>query len=225
MIIFLDPGHGGKDSGAIGYGLYEKNITLDICKRIANGLEAYDCTCILSRSTDEYIPLEQRTTTANKLKARVLVSVHINAATAASARGFESYIYTSTSESTVSFQNVMHREIMKAIGNTITDRGKKRKNLHMLRDSAMNAILTENLFVSNSSDVKLLKDDTFLKKLAQGHINGLVHYLGLKENGTRPIEKKIWTVQAGSFEEKSNAENLYNQLIRDGYKPFIKEEY
>lgn len=222
MIIVIDAGHGGKDSGAIGNGLYEKDLTLDICKRIGQGLEKYDCTCILSRSTDEYISLEQRTTTANKMKARLLVSVHINAATSA-AKGFESFIYTATSDATISFQNVLHKEIMRSIGSTIPDRGKKRKNLHMLRDSAMTAVLTENLFITNPNDSKLLKNDTFLQKIADGHINGIVSYLGLKKKGSS-TEKKVWTVQAGSFEDKSNAENLYNQLIRDGYKPFIKEE-
>ena len=222
-LIVIDPGHGGKDPGAIGNGLYEKNITLDISKRIAEGLTAYDCTCILSRSTDEYISLEQRTTTANKMKARLFVSIHLNAATA-TAKGFESYIYTNTSEATISFQNVLHKEIMKAIGNTITDRGKKRKNLHVLRDSAMTAVLTENLFITSPSDSKLLKDDSFLKKIANGHINGIVSYLGLKKKGSAIIDNKTWTVQVGSFDERSNAENLYNQLIRDGYKAFIKEE-
>ena len=82
------------------------------------------------------ISLEQRTTTANKMKARLFVSIHLNAATA-TAKGFESYIYTNTSEATISFQNVLHKEIMKSIGNIITDRGKKRKNLHVLRDSAI----------------------------------------------------------------------------------------
>ena len=223
MLIIIDPGHGGKDPGAIGNGLYEKDITLNISKKIANGLEAYNCTCILSRSTDEYISLEQRTTTANKMKARLFVSIHLNAATA-TAKGFESYIYTNTSEATISFQNVLHKEIMKSIGNTITDRGKKRKNLHVLRDSAMTAVLTENLFISNPSDSKLLKSDSFLQKIADGHINGIVSYLGLKKKESALIDNKTWTVQVGSFDERSNAENLYNQLIRDGYKAFIKEE-
>ena len=167
--------------------------------------------------------MSDRTTKANKLKANVLVSVHVNAATS-TAKGFESYTYPGSSAATIAFQNVMHQEIIRAMGGDVIDRGKKQKNLHMLRESNMPAILTENLFISNKSDAKLLNSTDFLQKVANGHVRGLVSYLGFKKVSNETIKSKVWTVQVGSFEDKENAEMLSRQLLRDGYKAFIKEE-
>jgi N-acetylmuramoyl-L-alanine amidase len=123
---------------------------------------------------------------------------------------------------------VMHQEIIRAMGTGVQDRGKKSANFHMLRESKMKAILTENLFVSNGSDATKLKDDSFLDKIAQGHINGLASYLGLKKiaipTPTLPKEGKLYKVQVGAFEHKENAEALANDLIKLGYRPLVKYE-
>ena len=226
VLIYLDAGHGGKDAGAVGNNLREKDITLSICKLIEKGLRAYDCQVHLSRTTDEYLTLDQRTIKANKLNADVLVSVHVNSATSNSADGFESYVYPNPSSSTQAFQNVMHQEIMKTLGSDIADRGKKQRNFHMLRESKMKAILTENLFISNITDAKLLANSAFIQKVANAHILGLEKFLGLKKTGAQPppINNKFWVVQIGAFEEKKLAQDLAAQLMREGYKPFIKEE-
>lgn len=226
-LIYLDAGHGGKDSGAIGNGIKEKDITLDICKRIEKGLKNYkDCEVLMSRTTDEYISLEQRTIKANQANADLLISVHINAASIASAKGFETFIYTNSGAATQAFQNVMHQEILKALGSNIINRGKKRKSLHMVRESKMKAILTENLFITNPGEAALLANDDYLQKIANGHILGLEKFLGLKKTGAQPppITNKLWTVQVGAFEEKNRAEAVINDLIKLGYKPFLKEE-
>jgi N-acetylmuramoyl-L-alanine amidase len=229
VLIYLDGGHGGKDSGAAGNGLKEKDVVLDICKRIQSGLKAYDdCKVLMSRETDVYLSLEERTTKANNANADVLVSVHINAATATSAKGFESYVYFNSNSATIAFQNIMHKEIIKAMGAGITDRGKKSKNLHMLRDSKMKAVLTENLFISNPNDAALLEKAEFRQKIAQGHINGLEKFLGLKKGAqpppAPPKDGKLYIVQVGAFEDKENAEALAADLTRSGYRPFIKYE-
>jgi N-acetylmuramoyl-L-alanine amidase len=230
VLIYLDAGHGGKDSGAIGFGLKEKDLNLEICKRIEAGLKNYENTYVLqSRTTDVFLSLDQRTRKANNANADVLLSVHINAAAAPSARGFETYVYLQTGSGTVAFQNVMHNEIMKAIGKNITDRGKKQKNLHMVRESKMKAVLTENLFISNAADAALLAKSDFLDKVAQGHIIGLEKFLGLKKKETQPprkpqAEEKLWIVQAGAFSEKKNAEAVAADLRKLGYRPFIKQQ-
>lgn len=226
MLIYLDAGHGGKDSGAIGNGLKEKDVTLNICKRIEKGLKAYDCDVMMSRTADDYLTLDQRTIKANQANADILISVHINAATQASGKGFESFIYSHSGSSTQAFQNVMHQEILKSLGSNIIDRGKKRKSLHMVRESKMKAILTENLFISNPTEAALLKNGEYLQRIANGHIMGLEKFLGLKKIGTQPppVNNKIWVVQVGSFEEKKNAQNLAERLMKEGYRPIIKEQ-
>lgn len=227
VLIYLDAGHGGKDSGAIGNGIKEKDINLKLAKKIQDELKNYpDVKVIVSRDTDIYLTLKERTDRANAAKADYLISLHLNSAENKAAKGFESYIYHDTGQPTRAFQNVMHQEIIAAIDGKQDDRGKKQANFHMLRESNMVAILTENLFVSSSSDAALLKQDTFLDKIALGHVKGLEKFIGLKRIEKPPEQKtpqgKLYYVQVGAFEEKKNAEALVSDLLKEGYRPMIK---
>src|SRR5437764_5209347 len=91
--IVIDPGHGGKEVGAIGPGgLMEKDATLTICRRLAAALEAKLKTrVVLTRSDDVVVPLDQRTSIANQYKADLFLSVHMNAAIVRGAHGAETY--------------------------------------------------------------------------------------------------------------------------------------
>ncbi|HVT43241.1 MAG TPA: N-acetylmuramoyl-L-alanine amidase [Thermoanaerobaculia bacterium] len=91
--IVLDPGHGGKEVGAIGpNGLMEKDATLAICRKLAAVLSSrLGLRVILTRNEDEAITLEQRTALANHYKADLFLSVHLNAAVMKGARGAETY--------------------------------------------------------------------------------------------------------------------------------------
>lgn len=229
VLIYLDGGHGGKDNGAAGNGIKEKDINLDICLRIEAGLNAYeDVEVLQTRTTDIFLSLDARTKKANNANADVLLSIHCNSATSGAARGFESHIFPNSGAATSAFQNVLHSEILKALGTGIEDRGKKQSNFHMLRESKMKSILTENLFVSNAADAKLLDQEDFRQKIAQGHINGLEKFLGLKKSAQPPPEKtpngKMWIVQVGAFESQKNAESLAADLRKSGYRPLIKYE-
>ena len=231
--IFIDLGHGGKDSGAGANGILEKDIVLKLGEKMQELLKNYqDVDVMLSRTSDVFLSLDDRTNTANDWGADVLCSVHVNSAADVSASGFETFRYTKANAGTVAFQNIMHEEIMKAIdGSNIKDRGKKQQNFHMLRESNMKACLTENLFISNSGNAAKLKDDDFLDKLAQGHVNGFEKFLGLRriEKPPQPIPtdpktEKLYYVQVGAFEDKENAEALAADLTKEGYRPFIKYE-
>jgi N-acetylmuramoyl-L-alanine amidase len=91
--IVIDPGHGGKDSGAIGKrGLMEKTVVLDIAKRLRNAIKkntAYEV--ILTRDSDVFIPLEERTVIANIKNADLFISIHANASRRRGAAGIETY--------------------------------------------------------------------------------------------------------------------------------------
>lgn len=91
--IVIDPGHGGKEVGAIGpAGLMEKDATLAVCKRLAAALEARLKTrVILTRNEDAVVPLDQRTAIANQYHADLFLSVHMNAAIVKGAHGAETY--------------------------------------------------------------------------------------------------------------------------------------
>lgn len=79
--IFIDPGHGGTDPGAVGNGLQEKNLTLQIATRVKNILlaEYNNVTILMSRTGDTFPTLQDRTNQANAWGADFFLSIHINA--------------------------------------------------------------------------------------------------------------------------------------------------
>jgi len=90
--IIIDPGHGGKDPGAIGRrGLKEKNVVLDIARRVAKKLHKKGFHVILTRNYDVYLPLSQRTMIANRRNGDIFISIHCNASYKKKSRGIEVY--------------------------------------------------------------------------------------------------------------------------------------
>jgi N-acetylmuramoyl-L-alanine amidase len=89
----IDPGHGGRDSGAVGSrGLKEKDVVLDIALRLRKLIQdRLGLRVILTRSEDVFVPLEERTAIANRAKADFFLSIHVNAAPKSRATGFETY--------------------------------------------------------------------------------------------------------------------------------------
>lgn len=99
--IVLDPGHGGKDPGTSNraLGLYEKEITLDIARRLKYLFQKHsDYKIILTREKDEYMTLEERTAIANSKKGDLFISIHLNSARRRSVRGVESYFLSMTTD-------------------------------------------------------------------------------------------------------------------------------
>jgi N-acetylmuramoyl-L-alanine amidase len=90
--IVIDPGHGGKDPGAMAFGMKEKDIVLDIARKLAPILEKeLHCEVLLTRNEDVFISLEERTAIANTENADLFISLHINAHPSAKVRGLETY--------------------------------------------------------------------------------------------------------------------------------------
>jgi N-acetylmuramoyl-L-alanine amidase len=97
--IVLDPGHGGKDPGAIGVdGIAEKDIVLGVARRLADKLKALGIDVVLTRKDDRFIPLEDRTAIANAESADLFISLHVNASPNSEARGVETYYLDNTTD-------------------------------------------------------------------------------------------------------------------------------
>ena len=188
--IFIDPGHGGSDTGALGNGLQEKDLTLAIATRVRSILlaEYSNVSILMSRMKDETVTLTQRTNAANTWGADYFLSIHINAG---GGTGYEDYIYPGSSSLTATYQVNMHSEIMKLM--KLTDRGRKTANFHVLRETHMPAILTENGFIDTGSDAALLKSGSHLDVVARGHVNGLVKNFNL----TKKVTTVYHTVVSG----------------------------
>ncbi|MDQ0270952.1 N-acetylmuramoyl-L-alanine amidase [Cytobacillus purgationiresistens] len=174
--IFIDPGHGGTDTGATGNGLQEKALTLQIATRIRNMLmsEYNNVSILMSRTEDQTVPLSARTTAANNWGANFYLSVHINAG---GGTGYEDYTYVGTGAPTTTYQNLIHEEVVKLAG--LSDRGKKQADFHVLRESVMPALLTENGFIDHAADANKLKQAAVIENIAKGHVNGLARAFNL----------------------------------------------
>jgi len=95
-VIVVDPGHGGVEVGAVGKsGLQEKDVTLDLARRLVALLAKQGVTAVLTRDEDKVMPLDDRTAIANQNRAELFVSIHLNASKRKVAVGAETY-YLST---------------------------------------------------------------------------------------------------------------------------------
>lgn len=219
MKLYLDPGHGGSDPGAQGNGLDEKDITLDIARGIHDILTSnYTGVDVrMSRTGDSSVSLDERTNEANSWGADYFLSIHINAFNG-EAHGYEDYIHSSLSDSskTAEYRDVMHAEITKV--NRLSDRGKKKANFHVLRESVMPAMLSENGFIDNAHDAALISDPSWRQTVAQGHVNGLAKAFNLQRKGGSDV---LYKVIAGSFQSKKNAEKRADYLQSKGIESFV----
>ncbi|WP_281202689.1 N-acetylmuramoyl-L-alanine amidase [Cytobacillus kochii] len=229
--IFIDAGHGGNDPGAVGNGLREKDLTLTIAKRVGAILanDYKGATIKYSRTNDKSLSLKQRTDAANAWGADLFVSVHINAG---GGTGYEDYVYTTVGAGTQKFQDAIHSEIMKRIDG-VRDRGKKRANYHVLRESRMPAVLTESLFIDKAADAAKLKQASFIEAVAQGHAAGIAKAFKLAKKSaptkpkpapSKPSNGSLFKVQIGAFSKKANADALVKQAKAKGFDAFASKD-
>jgi N-acetylmuramoyl-L-alanine amidase len=221
--IVLDAGHGGKDPGAVGNGLSEKNITLALVKETVTYLQMnYKATVFQTRNVDGTITLAERSSFANTNKADVFISFHINAHSSDLANGFESFIHPNAGSTTKELQKALHSKIVKLWKDAGRgDRGAKEANFHVLRETKMPAVLLEFGFVSNSKDAQLLKDYNFIKKNAAAVADALAEFLGLEKLKTFDKPKSIYRVivngkQTGAFAEQDNILRSVSESLKSG---------
>lgn len=162
-----DAGHGGYDSGAPGvHGCLEKDIVLDINNRVDAYLKSQDIENINTRTTDIFVTLNDRTNRANSLGANSFVSIHCNSSDNPSAQGLETYCYKFAYRS---LADAIHSELI-ADGLYNKNRGVKEGNLHVIRETNMDACLVELGFITNQDDYNLIINNKgrFAKAIAKG---------------------------------------------------------
>lgn len=191
--VTLDPGHGGKDPGAIGpTGVMEKNITLPVCQKVAGYLLPAGIDVRLTHDTDS-IPwqtgninkdLAARCKIANDWGADIFVSVHTNSAANTTAHGNEIYT-TSGQGSADALANCIHNRY-KAAFPELTYRedwsdgdADKEAGFYVLKNTNMPAVLTELAFISNPQEEKLLASPEFQAKAALAIAQGIGDYFGV----------------------------------------------
>lgn len=215
--VFLDPGHGGKNPGALGNGLREKDINLSVALKIGNILKNHGVNVGYSRTTDVFLELADRASKANNFGANLFVSIHCNAFSDTSAKGVETYSYPGSGTGAKLAKAIQDSII--ASGAYTANRGTKTANFAVLRLTNMPAALVELAFITNSQDANILRNrqDDLALAVAKGILNNLgIPYKG---GGTT-----LYKVQVGAFSIRANADNLVKELKTKGYNPFVVTE-
>ncbi|CAK7023179.1 N-acetylmuramoyl-L-alanine amidase [Tissierella sp.] len=191
MKVFLDAGHGGKDPGALGNSLREKDINLSVALKVGEILKRYNIDVLYSRTTDIFIELSERATMANKANADIFISIHCNADESVNAKGVETYSYPSSSKGTTLAKYIQDSILQNKV--YTLDRGIKIANFAVLRQSIMPSALIELGFITNIEDCKILRSKQ--DELALAISKGVLNNLGIKE--TIDVESySVWAKEA-----------------------------
>lgn len=197
--VVIDVGHGGKDNGARNdaYGLLEKDLALDVATRLKQLLEKSGFQVKLTRSSDVFIPLEERSSMANQFGADFFISLHFNSAASSEASGFEAFALTPqgqpstkkprpTAQDNERFPGNDHDpwnmlaayHIERALVQNLSepDRGVKRARFSVLKDLNCPGVLVELGFLSHSRTAKRVRSADFRQLLAQSLHRGIVAY-------------------------------------------------
>ncbi len=185
--VCIDPGHGGKDSGAVGAsnGYFESHGVLNIALMVRDILRPH-INVELTRSNDEFLSLSERCKLANQLsKCTAFISIHLNSASNPGAEGWE--VFTSGSNNS----RILSANIANSHLYTFPEqknRGVKEATFYVLRHTTMPACLWEGCFMSNDKESKWVAEDDTQKKMAQAISNGILNYYGIEsQNNNRQL--------------------------------------
>jgi N-acetylmuramoyl-L-alanine amidase len=172
--IVIDPGHGGRDSGAVGpTGYQEKNFNLAVSLKLKSMLERIHANVVLTREGDYNVGLNARIRRANNLNADFFLSVHANAASF-TAHGTEQYVPYYADTTSRSIAQRMQNNITAALNTS--DRGVKTANYAVLRNAQVSAALTEVAFISNSQEERKLRSEANQEQVAEALFQSIVNY-------------------------------------------------
>ena len=192
-VVFLDPGHGGRDPGAVYNGLREKDLNMSIYRKLRSELEKLGYTVLTSRDSDVYVDyVTERSEMVNKTDADVFISIHFNATgvPGANRSGVETYIYEPDDDIKPRINKVAHdnpvrlsesKRLAENIHNSVVsvaganDRGVHGSNYAVLRETVKPAVLIE-LGYMDSPEYKKISDDKYQNKLVEGLVTGLRNF-------------------------------------------------
>ncbi|MDR7468932.1 MAG: N-acetylmuramoyl-L-alanine amidase [Armatimonadota bacterium] len=173
--VVLDPGHGGKDPGAIGpTGLMEKDVTLDIALRVRGLLVEDGIRVIMTRETDVFIDLAERPRLGRERGGTVFVSIHANANAQTTVNGSETYYLSPVS---LSLAQMIQDELTRSLG--LPSRGIKTANFLVLRENSIPSVLVEVAFISHPQEEARLREDAFRARIAAAVARGIRRFLAI----------------------------------------------
>ncbi|MBD1382724.1 N-acetylmuramoyl-L-alanine amidase CwlD [Metabacillus arenae] len=187
-VIYIDPGHGGPDGGAVGAKLLEKDITLEVSKRVRDYLQEQGALVILTRETDKDLAragtkgysrrksedLRERVERINQSEADLYLSIHLNAIPSSKWSGAQTF-YNGKYEENEKIAKFVQDELRKNLENT-TRKVKKINSVYLVKYTEKPGALVEVGFLSNPQEEQLLSDEKYQDKLAASIYKGVLRY-------------------------------------------------
>jgi N-acetylmuramoyl-L-alanine amidase len=178
VLVMLDPGHGGKDPGAIGpSGLREVDVILPVAKRVAEILERQGIAVKMTRNSDYFVGLDERVTMSRDAGASLFVSIHANSIDGRpDVNGLELYHYNLGQ----SFAETVHSTVLDYVnknGFYLADRHVRSARFLVLRKSSIPAILVETGYLTSEEEAARLRRDDYQRVMAEGIAKGIVQYI------------------------------------------------
>ncbi len=177
LTVVLDPGHGGRDPGAVGVGgLREKDVNLAISEKVKANLEAKGINVVMARASDVEIDLDPRVALAERVNADIFVSIHANAISLSrpDVNGLETYYYSSG----LRLAQTIHNSVLQQTD--LLDRGVRRARFYVLVNTSMPAVLVETGFVTGRDDAARFRNPAARDEIANGISNGILQYLNVQ---------------------------------------------
>ena len=160
--VIIDPGHGGRDSGASVAGVQEKSLAMDISKRLKSEL-GRKFKVVFLRDGDYYVDLDKRVRATKPYNDAILVSIHLNHASKSYVRGPETYYFRVDSYSIAK----RIQQALAAVSPVDKSRGLVRRRLRLTRNPEIPSVLVEVGYLSNSTERNLLRQSSYRQKCAE----------------------------------------------------------
>ena len=192
--IFLDPGHGGRDSGAFYYNVAEKDLNMQIYRKLRTKLEELGYKVLTSRDSDIDVDfVTERSRMVNKTNSDIFISIHFNAAgsTYSKASGIQTYSYSDEPDYPSKINQYWHnhpdrvsesKRLAAAIHSSLLaetgakDAGQLERSFAVLRETAKPAVLLELGYMDNFTESQQIRDSHYQDKLVAGIVKGIQKY-------------------------------------------------
>jgi N-acetylmuramoyl-L-alanine amidase len=195
-VVVLDPGHGGQDSGAMCGGVTEKDLTLDVARRVDRLLESQGIATLMTRLGDSYVSLADRAAFGNRANDSIFISIHFNEDNKPVASGVETYYAAhqiASGSSLVSWLPFFSRKssnspkpesqslagfIQEALvaRTRSVDRGTQAKQFFVIANVTSPAVLIEGGFITNKDELSKLASEDYRDQLAAAVADGVLRY-------------------------------------------------
>jgi len=195
-VVVLDPGHGGQDSGAMCGGVMEKDLTLDVARRVDRLLDSEGVATLMTRLGDSYVSLADRAAFGNRATDSIFISIHFNEDNKPVASGVETYYAAHQIDSASSFaswfpffsrppSNSPKPESQSLAGfiqealvarTRSVDRGTQPKQFFVIANVSSPAVLIEGGFITNKDELSKLVSEDYRDQLAAAVADGILRY-------------------------------------------------